>query len=122
MTVLIVIVVAGIAIVVLVPLFRQRPEQRDPQAQSSTATDYNDASSSWSGLTVPVTIGVAADHGDHPNRDEGHRDQDDRTGESGWGEHGASGSWAESGDGSGSNGGDDSGGSDGGGDGGNSND
>ena len=118
MTALIVIAVAGIAIFVLVPLFRR---QSGPQDQSSSTTAFDDSSSSWSGLATPVALGLAADDSDHSNRSDSHRDQDDRAGESGWGEHGASGSWGEDG-GTGSD--SDSGGSDsdGGGDGGSSND
>jgi hypothetical protein len=116
MTALIVIAVAGIAIFVLVPLFRQ---QRGPQDQSSSTTASDDPSSSWSGLATPVALGLAADDSDHsPPSD---RDQGDRADESGWGEHGASGSWGEHG---GTSSDSDSGGgdSDGGGDGGSNND
>src|SRR5687768_2642596 len=116
MTALIVIAVAGIAIFVLVPLFRQQPA---PQDQSSSTTAFDDSNSSWSGSTTPVALGLAAGDSDHSSRSDGHRDQDDRVGESGWGEHGASSSWSEAGDGGGSDGGS---GSDGGGDGESSND
>lgn len=110
MTALIVIVVAGIAIFVLVPLFRRLG---GPQDQSSSTTTFDDSSSSWSGSATPVALGLAAGDGDHSNRSDSHRDQDDRAGESGWGEHGASGSWGEGGD----TGGDSDGGSDSGSDG-----
>jgi hypothetical protein len=118
MTALIVIAVAGIAIFVLVPLFRQ---QRGPQDQSSSTAAFDDSSSSWSGSAMPVALGLAAGDSDHSSRSDGHRDQGDRAGESGWGEHGASGSWGEDGDASShsDNGGSDS---DGGEDGGSSND
>jgi hypothetical protein len=116
MTALIVIGLAGIAIFVLVPLFRQ---QRGPQDQSSSTTASDDSSSSWSGLATPVALGLAADDSDHsPSSD---RDQDDRADESGWGEHGAGGSWGEGG-GTGSDSDSGGGDSDGGGDGGSSND
>ena len=106
MTALIVIVVAGIATLVRVPLFRR---QGGAQDQSSPTTTFDDSSSSWSGSATPVALGLAAGDGAHSNRSDSHRDQDDRAGESGWGEHGASGSWAEGGDTDGDTGGDDSG-------------
>jgi hypothetical protein len=95
MTALIVTAVAGIAIFVLVSLFRQR---RGAQDQLSSTTASDDSSSSWSGLATPVALGLAASDSDHSNRSDSHRDQGDRAGESGWGQHGASGSWGEGGD------------------------
>ena len=99
MTVL--IMVAMVSAVVVILVLRSRPEQRATSAEPSVSPETTD--SSWSGAAVPVALGVAGDG-----------DSDGRAGESGWGEHGAGGSWNEAGDGASDDGGGDSGGSDGG--------
>jgi hypothetical protein len=114
MTVVMLLVIAGVAILVLVPLLRARPGQQQPQSQFSPATGNDGDSSTWDFGTVPAALGIVASVDTHLDHSGTHRDPEVAAGESGWGEHGASSSWSEAGDGGGYDSSGDSGGSDGG--------